>query len=301
MIEIKQAHTLENRIRELYIAHQERAKLIEWNYYDYLPWEKGSSFTTNPWNEGQRTLPFEIVTAIETSMLTEINLPWYTAYLKDMFRDGLAPLQDFVHSWVAEEDQHATALETYLVLSRNSNPKELGLLKKEMIMTGWDSTFAIPIATMGYTAIQELATVVFYQNISKASKPHDEDLSILLSKLSKDESLHYAFYNQVIQLYLELDPNQILFLAPIIKDFKMPGQVLKDFDQRMKIIEGAGYGPSQYLDGVLEVLVKRWKIESIQPTTEEARKAKEGILEYMVKLRRIRELSQKRKDRKLII
>lgn len=295
MVETKQSFALEKRLQDLYDAHTERSKLIEWNYYDYLPWEKGSSFTLNPWNESQRTLPTEIVTAIETSMLTEINLPWYTAYLKDMFRDGLAPLQGFVHNWVAEEDQHATALENYLVLTRNSDPKELGVLKREMMVTGWDSTFASPIATMGYTAIQELATVVFYQKIAKSSKEHDETLSVLLTRLSKDESLHYAFYNQVIQIYLELDPNQIVFLAPIILDFKMPGQVLKDFDARMKIIEKAGYGPEQYLDGVLEVLVKRWKIESIQPSTEEGRNAKRDVLLFMDKLRRLKTFANRRK------
>lgn len=295
MVETKQSFALEKRLQDLYDAHTERSKLIEWNYYDYLPWEKGSSFTLNPWNESQRTLPTEIVTAIETSMLTEINLPWYTAYLKDMFRDGLAPLQGFVHNWVAEEDQHATALENYLVLTRNSDPKELGVLKREMMVTGWDSTFASPIATMGYTAIQELATVVFYQKIAKSSKEHDETLSVLLTRLSKDESLHYAFYNQVIQIYLELDPNQIVFLAPIILDFKMPGQVLKDFDARMKVIEKAGYGPEQYLDGVLEVLVKRWKIESIQPSTEEGRNAKRDVLVFMDKLRRLKAFANRRK------
>ena len=295
MVETKQSFALEKRLQDLYDAHTERSKLIEWNYYDYLPWEKGSSFTLNPWNESQRTLPTEIVTAIETSMLTEINLPWYTAYLKDMFRDGLAPLQGFVHNWVAEEDQHATALENYLVLTRNSDPKELGVLKREMMVTGWDSTFASPIATMGYTAIQELATVVFYQKIAKSSKEHDETLSVLLTRLSKDESLHYAFYNQVIQIYLELDPNQIVFLAPIILDFKMPGQVLKDFDARMKIIEKAGYGPEQYLDGVLEVLVKRWKIDSIQPSTEEGRNAKRDVLVFMDKLRRLKAYANRRK------
>lgn len=297
MLEQGQKYVLENRIKSLYDAHQERAKLISWEYYDYLPWEKGESFIKKPWDKEQQTLPEEIVVALETSMLTEINLPWYTAYLKDMFKDGLKPFQDFVHTWVAEEDQHASALENYLILTRNSNPKELSSLKKEMIMTGWDSTLANPIATMAYTAIQELATVVFYQKIAKSSKEYDNDLSLLLTKLSQDESLHYAFYNQVIQVYLELDPNQIVFIAPVIKTFKMPGQVLKDFDDRMKIIEKAGYGPSEYLDGVLEVLVRRWKIEGLQPSNKEARDAKEDILNYMAKLRRIREFGKRRQGR----
>lgn len=294
MVEINQRYALEKRIKELYDAHTERAKLIDWNYYDYLPWERGRSFKENPWEESQRTLPIEIVTAIETSMLTEINLPWYTAYIKDMFKGGLEPMQKFLNNWTAEEDQHASALENYLILTRNSNPKELGALKKEMILTGWDGTFANPIATMGYTAIQELATVVFYQSIAKSSMEYDETLSVLLTRLSKDESLHYAFYNQVIQAYLELDPNQVTFLAPVVINFKMPGQVLKDFDDRMKIIEKAGYGPTQYLDRVLEVLVKRWKIDSIQPSTEEGRKAKEDILKYMQKLRKLKAFAQRR-------
>lgn len=297
MVEIKQSFALENRIKELYEAHKERAKLIDWNYYDYLPWERGQSFISKPWDESQRTLPQEIIIAVETSMLTEINLPWYTAYLQDMFKGGLASMQGFIHNWVSEEDQHASALENYLILTRNSNPSELGRLKKEMIMTGWDSTFASPVATLAYTAIQELATVVFYQSISKASKDYDDSLSKLLTRLSKDESLHYAFYNQVIQAYLELDPDQVVFLAPIVIDFKMPGQILKDFDERMKIIEKAGYGPSQYLDNVLEVLIKKWKIDSIQPSTEEGRAAKVKILEYMAKLRKLKAFANRRQNK----
>lgn len=296
MLEKTQKFTLENKLKGLYENHVERAKINTWEYYNYLPWEKGQSFLVKPWDESQKSLPNELIVALETSMLTEINLPWYTAYLKDMFKDGLKPLQQFVNNWVSEEDQHASALENYLILTRNSNPVILNKLKKEIMMEGWDSDFSFPIATMAYTAIQELATVVFYQSVAKTSKFYDQTLYDLLMRLSKDESLHYAFYNQVIQLYLELDPNQITYIAPIIKGFKMPGQVLKDFDERMKIIETAGYGPNQYLDSVLEVLVKRWKIKSLQPTSAEGVKGKEEILTYIEKLKRIRELSLKRKS-----
>lgn len=295
MIEKSQKFVLESRLKQLYEAHTERAKLNSWEYYDYLPWEKGESFSVKPWNESQTSLPKEIVVALETSMLTEINLPWYTAYLKDMFKDGLEPLQQFIHNWVSEEDQHASALENYLILTRNSNPKELGRLKREIILNGWDGDFASPIPTMAYTAIQELATVVFYQKVAKKSIDYDKSLYELLMRLSKDESLHYAFYNQVIQLYLELDPNQVTYIFPIIREFKMPGQVLNDFDERMKIIEDAGYGPNQYLDNVLEVLIKRWKISTIQPTSTEGIRAKENILNYIEKLKRIREFSMRRK------
>ncbi len=297
MVEIKQRDALEKRLTEMYNKHREQSEKIVWDYYDYLPWEKGRSFIEHPWSEDQVTLPQEIVTAIETSMLTELNLPWYTTYLNDMFKGGLKAMHDFIHVWTAEEDQHASALETYLVLTRNTDPKRLGQLKREMLTTGWDGDLANPIATMAYTSIQELATVVFYRNVAETARVYDPTLSNLLLRLSKDESLHYAFYNQAIEAYLELDPNQLVFIAPIIKNFKMPGGVLADFDERMKIIEKAGYGPDEYLHQVLDRLIKRWKVDSLQPTSPEGRKAKEDILKYITKLKRINEMIKRRSQK----
>lgn len=36
MVETKQSFALEKRLQDLYDAHTERSKLIEWNYYDYF-------------------------------------------------------------------------------------------------------------------------------------------------------------------------------------------------------------------------------------------------------------------------
>jgi acyl-[acyl-carrier-protein] desaturase len=294
MVEFKQQAALEARLTALYNKHKEQSEKIKWNYYDYLPWDRGRSFIDHPWDESQVTLPKEIVVALETSMLTELNLPWYTTYLGDMFKGGLKAMHDFIHEWTSEEDQHASALETYLILTRSTDPQKLGDLKREMLTTGWDGDLANPIATMAYTSIQELATVVFYRNVAASAKAHDPVLTNLLLRLSKDESLHYAFYNQAIEAYLELDPDQVVFLAPIIRNFKMPGGVLNDFDDRMKIIEKAGYGPDEYLHQVLDKLIQRWKIASLQPVTPAGRKAKEDILKYITKLKRINAMMKRR-------
>ena len=289
MIKIGNELSLEKRIREIHERHKNQVEKHIWNFYDYMPWERGAD------REKGISLPQPLVTAIETSMLTELNLPWYTTYLADMFRDGLSPLQEFIHDWVSEEEQHSTALETYLVLNGSVETNKLASLKKEMLVSGWDSTLAHPVAVMAYTSIQELATVVFYRNIAVTARGYDPTLEKLLVRLANDESLHYAFYNQAIDAHLELDPDLIVYIAPVIKSFKMPGAVLKDFDERMKIIEGAGYGADEYLDQVLEKLLIRWKIAKLTPKTQAGRAAKEEILTYVAKLKRINERMKRRK------
>lgn len=279
---------LEQRILDLFNRHNERAEKIDWNYAKYLPWEKGKSFVTSPWTAEERTLPLEIVTAVETSMLTELNLPWYTAHLQGTFTGSMSILQDFIHTWTAEENQHASALETYLLLSRNIDPDKLHLIKKQVMKDGWEANFSTPIATMAYTSIQELGTLVFYQNVAKAAMKYDKDLGKLLFRLSKDESLHYAFYSEVIRLHLEIEPNYVLHLYEVIRQFKMPGSVINDFKNRMKLIEeGANYGPSDYFERVLQVLIKKWRIDSIRPSNKDAELARQKILEYRDKLGRI--------------
>lgn len=274
-------HSLEKRMRDIHERHRNQVAKQTWNFYEYMPWDRITD------TEKRIELPKPLVTAIETSMLTELNLPWYTTYLTDMFKKGLSPLQEFIYDWVSEEEQHSTSLETFLVLNGSVESDKLGALKKEMLVAGWDSTLAHPVAVMAYTSIQELATVVFYRNIAVTAKGYDPVLEKLLIRLANDESLHYAFYNQAVEAYLELDPDMIRYIAPVIKSFRMPGAVLKDFDERMRIIEGAGYGADQYLDQVLEKLLLRWKIDRINPVTPEGRRAKEEILTYVAKLKRI--------------
>lgn len=288
MIKIGNELSLEKRLSEIHLRHKKQVEKQEWNFYDYMPWEREAK------DENSIELPNSLVTAIETSMLTELNLPWYTTYLSDMFKKGLAPLQDFIYDWVSEEEQHSTALETYLVLNSSVERNKLTSLKKEMLVSGWDSTLAHPVAVMAYTSIQELATVVFYRNIALNAKQYDPVLERLLIRLADDESLHYAFYNQAIEAHLELDPDLIMYIAPVIKTFKMPGAVLNDFDERMKIIEGTGYGADEYLDQVLEKLLLRWKITSLTPRTLEGRRAKEDILTYVKKLKKINSLLKRR-------
>jgi acyl-[acyl-carrier-protein] desaturase len=250
---------LEPKLIDLYEEHKKRSEKIDWGYHDFLPWDKAMDFRRVPWDESQVTLPASIITAVETALLTEVNLPWFTSHLDQTFKGSLTVIKDFVHTWTSEEDQHSNLLETYLLITRSVDPKRLHQLHKQTVENGWNPDYHTPFETMVYTSLQELATMVFYNNVAKVAGAHDKDLASLLRRLAKDETLHYAFYRDVIKFHLQLEPNYCYHLGHVIKNFQMPGTVMPDFEDRMAIIaKEANYGPLEYFDQVLDVIVDYW-------------------------------------------
>ncbi|WP_149427767.1 MULTISPECIES: acyl-ACP desaturase [Exiguobacterium] len=289
---------LEPRIQELYRLHKERSANIDWSYHEFIPWDKAMSFKRVPWDESQVTLPEGVIVAIETALLTEVNLPWYTSHLDYTFKNSMEVINDFVRTWTAEEDQHSNLLETYLLVTRNVNPTRLHQLRRRVVENGWFPDFTNPLATMAYTSLQELATLVFYNNVAKIAGAHDKDLATLLRRLAKDEALHYAFYRDTVKAHLELDPNFIVFFEDVIINFSMPGAVMPDFTERMKTIAvDTNYGPLQYFDQVLDVVVKFWGIADLEPTTDEAKQSQANIMKYHGRLKRIKERQERQLEK----
>jgi len=281
---------LEAKMKELYEEHKVRSAKIDWGYYEFLPWDKAQDFRRLPWDKSQVTLPSGIITAVETALLTEVNLPWFTSHLEQTFKGSLSVITDFVHTWTAEEDQHSNLLENYLLITRNVEPKRLHELHKQTVEGGWSPDFHTPFETMVYTTLQELATMVFYNNVAKVAGSHDKDLSTLLRRLAKDEILHYAFYRDVVKFHLQLEPNYCYYLGHVIKNFQMPGTVMPDFEDRMNTIaKEANYGPLEYFDQVLDVIVEYWELENLRPIAPEAEKARVDIISYRDRLKKVRD------------
>jgi len=279
---------LEPKIKEMYEEHKKRAEKIDWGYHDFLPWDKAMDFRRVPWDESQVTLPKSVVIAVETALLTEVNLPWFTSHLDQTFKGSLSVIHDFVHTWTAEEDQHSNLLENYLLITRNVDPKRIRQLHKQTVENGWSPDFHTPFETMAYTSLQELATMVFYNNVAKVAGQHDKDLATLLHRLAKDETLHYAFYRDIIKFHLQLEPNYCYHLRHVIMNFQMPGTVMPDFEDRMSIIaKEANYGPLEYFDQVLDVIVNYWELEKLRPIAPEAEKARLEILNYHARLKKV--------------
>jgi acyl-[acyl-carrier-protein] desaturase len=279
---------LEPRLRELYRRHREAAAKVDWSYSYLLPWEQGKNFERHPWTPGQRRLSEPMYLAVETALLTEVNLPWFTTSLDDLFRKSLGVLHDFLRAWTSEEDQHSDLLQTYLLLTRNGEPGRLHALRKDVIEQGFSLDYDTPIEVMVYTTIQELATRAFYLSVAQRGQAQDPALARILRRLAKDETLHYGFYRDVIAAHLHADPNYVWPIARVLRDFNMPGRTMPDFPERMRLIgEHAGYGPCEYYHQVVESLVRYWGVDRLQPTLAGAIEARHQILAHRDRLARI--------------
>ncbi len=131
---------------------------------------------------------------------------------------------------------------------------------------------------------------MFYNNVAKIASKHDPDLATLLSRLAKEETLQYAFYRDVIRTHLELESNYCYYIANVIRNFKMRGAVMPNFENRMAVIaKEANYGPLQYFDQVLDVVVDYWGLKDLRSIAPLAEKARIEILEYHIRLKKIRD------------
>jgi acyl-[acyl-carrier-protein] desaturase len=279
---------LEPRLRDLYRRHREAAAKVDWSYATLLPWQEGKNFEQCPWTIGQRRLSEPLYVAVETALLTEANLPWFTSGLENLFRGSQSVLREFVHVWTAEEDQHSDILQTYLLLTRNGDPHALHTLRHDVLEHGFEMDYQTPIEVMAYTTVQELATRAFYSSLAQACAAEDPVLARILRRLSQDESLHYGFYRDVVAAHLESDPNYVWPIAGVLRDFRMPGRGMPDFGARMRTIaEHGAYGISHYYRQVVDALVRQWRIEALSPTLAQAIEARESILDHRSRLRRL--------------
>lgn len=274
---------LEGQIQKLYQAHLERAARIDWSYHQFLPQDLLNGTATEP----PPKLSPRVYCAIETALMTEVNLPWFTTELHRGFIGSLEVMLDFVHTWTAEEDQHSTLLESYLLLTRNGNPGERASLRKEVIRQGWYSNLSTAFEAVVYTTIQELATMTFYQNVAHVVEADDPQLARLLRRLAQDETLHYTFYREVVKAHLQIEPNYVWPLTDVMLNFEMPGAGMPNYKERIAAMASdAAYGPEHHYRQVIDVLMRHWDIARLSPTYPEARAAQQKLVDQHARLAR---------------
>ena len=274
--------SLEPEVARLLARHTEASARIDWSYSEFLPLEALHAPSDTP------PLSDLAYVAVETALLTEANLPWYTAVLHEGLRDSLAPLQEFVRVWTSEEDQHSTLLETYLLLTDNGDHAERGRRRKAVLAAGWSHQLEGPFEAMVYTTIQELATQVFYNCTARVCEPDDPTLARALRRIAKDETRHYAFYRDVVKAHLDADPAYVIPLVDVLVRFQMPGTVMSDFDERSRklAVEGV-FGPEQYYKEVVDVACAFWNVDDLASGLSEAQTALARLNKYRAVLRRL--------------
>ncbi len=142
---------------------------------------------------------------------------------------------------------------------------------------------------MVYTAMQEAATRTFYLRAARACDDEQPRLAAALRRIAKDETLHMAFYRDVVKAHLDVDSGYLRPLAAVLLRFEMPwsASVLRDFEERRALLAAHGvFRLSDYLDDVVQPLWSHWGLDDRSPEREETRRALVHLRRYRAALRK---------------
>jgi acyl-[acyl-carrier-protein] desaturase len=284
--QIELVAAVEPTVARLVSEHRERRE--DWYAHEYVPWEEGRSFVAEPWDASQATLSPEVRTALVLNLLTEDNLPYYHAEIAGRLpADGA--YGEWANLWTAEEGQHAIALRSYLLTSRNCDPKALEDDRMATMEAGHLTGYEDPAELFVYTAAQELATRVSHRNAGKLAD--DETAYRLMGRIAADENHHFLFYRDVASAMVEEDPETMLAaIHRVLDDFKMPGTVIPGYLRRAVDMARAGvYNLRIHHDRIVQPLLREWKVEQLTGLSVRAQELQDKIMEIPERVMRAAE------------
>lgn len=263
-------------VEKLVNRHLEAAH--EWYPHETTPWSEARNFTDHdPWHPDEHHLKDGVRSALYVNLLTEDNLPYYTAVILNQ-SDPDHPLNEWARLWTAEEGRHAMAIRDWILATRAFDPK---LLEdgRMVQMAGGQVPQPESLADMlAYTSFQELATRVAHNNTGKKLGKERGGQQVM-ARVAADENLHYNFYSGVVVEALEIDPSTMMIaICEQLRDFDMPGTGIPNFAAHKIAIAREGiYDGQQHLENVVLHTLERWNIEAVTGLSDEAKKARDGI------------------------
>lgn len=266
---------IDQAAERLMAEHSERRK--HWYFHDIVPWERGESFRDKPWDVSQCTISENARTSLVLNLLTEDNLPYYHSLLEKHLPQT-STFKAWNHLWTAEEDQHAIAIRSYLLTSRNCDPVELEDDRMATMINGYEPSYDDPSEIFAYTATQELATRVSHRNAGKITD--DPAAYELMKNIAADENHHFIFYKGIMSAMLEENPSAVLAgIHRTFANFQMPGVAMPRFLRRSIEVAKAGvYNLRIHHDRVLTPLIRDWGIAELTDLTPAAAELQERIM-----------------------
>jgi acyl-[acyl-carrier-protein] desaturase len=282
---------VDNDVKTLMERHFERRE--DWYFHEFVPWEQGRSFVDEPWEASQATLSEDARTSLVLNLLTEDNLPYYHSAIESRVPDNSA-LKEWNLRWTAEEGQHAIALRSYLLTSRNCDPRLLEDDRMATMSGDFDLDLSNPIELFAYTSVQELATRVSHRNAGKITD--DEVAFELMRRIATDENHHFMFYRDVVRAMMNHAPGAVLKgIFNVLTDFKMPGFVIPGFMRRSVSMARAGvYNMRVHHDRVVAPLLRDWGIAKLDSLRGEDAEMQEKLMNFPKKLLRQADIMDRR-------
>lgn len=264
------------------------ASTREWHPHTLVPWSRGRDFEPDyEWTPAETDLPSPVRSALFVNLLTEDNLPYYFRDIERMFgRDGA--WGEWVRRWTAEEARHAVVIRDYLTVTRAIDPAELERARMVQMSGGRVPEPPTAIDGLIYVTLQELATRISHRNTGALIE--DRAGYDIMRRVAMDENHHFLFYRDMAKAAMELDPSQAVeAMERQIIGFAMPGEGIPDFGAHAKVIAAVGiYDLGAHYEQILEPIVLRyWDLPHIEGLTGEAEAARERVMAYIEKSKRV--------------
>lgn len=278
-------HELSGEAERLTGRHYENCK--PWYPHEFVPWSMGRDFVAGEdWDPSEVPLPEAVRSALFVNLLTEDNLPYYFRTIDRMFGHD-APWREWSHRWTAEEARHSIAIRDFLTVTRAIDPRALEDGRMSQMSGGQVPEPDSPVDGFVYVALQELATRIAHRNTGKALQEHLGDHPVatagyeVLQRVATDENFHFLFYRDLTSAALQIAPSLVVpAIERQVREFEMPGTGIPGFRQHAEAIAREGvYNLLQHHEQILQpVVLKWWKIESLQGLTSDAERARDALL-----------------------
>lgn len=239
---------LEERLYKEYTQFFEKAERERrWNVFEDIPWDRCN-----------RDAPEELALCAETFFSVEAYLPDYVAQGINVVRPYFGNAW-FQANWGYEESKHSLALGEWLMRSGKRTDNQMFDLHNQIFAKKWDRPFTTARQMTFYGCVQEMATFVIYvKHREMAAKAGDEALRTIYDFVARDEIAHTRFYQGVIKVLMEEDPEGTLAdMAHVFANFEMPGVgIVPDYDSRILKMREAGIDRAVFIQKVYIPILK---------------------------------------------
>jgi acyl-[acyl-carrier-protein] desaturase len=278
MNDVELLSELQPKVETLLERHLKTSK--EWFPHTFVPWDRGVALDMDTeWDPRAFPLPDAVRSALFVNLLTEDNLPYYHAHIAGILGKKNEAWLTWNHRWTAEEARHSMVIRDYLVVTQAIDPFELERARMHQMSTAVVPEPPNVAETLAYVSLQELATRISHRNTGKLL--NDEAGYDVLARVATDENFHFLFYRDAFSQLLEIDPSTgVIALEKQVRDFKMPGVGIPDFNHHAHRIAQAGiYDLLLHHDQILQpVVMRHYGVENLTGLSDEAERARDALI-----------------------
>jgi acyl-[acyl-carrier-protein] desaturase len=286
-----------------------------WQPQDFLP-----DLSQPGWEESVKELrsmaegvPDDVMVVLIGDMVTEEALPTYQTLLNtfegcdDPTGTTDSPWARWSRGWTSEENRHGDLLHKYLYLGGKCDMRSIEVTIQHLITNGFNpGAQKDPYRGFVYTSFQERATKISHGNVAKLARySGDKNLAKICAQIAGDEGRHEKAYQLFSEEILKRDPDGLIavFGDMMRGQIVMPAEQMTDgvnpnlYTDFSDVAQRLGvYTAIDYAD-IIEHLVKRWDLETMEGLSSESEKERDYICRLPDRYRKLAERSMNKKKK----